>query len=314
MKQIVKHTATLASQAKTWANLNDEDLRRRAMLAANERNFDELLSLTEAYLYAHGKKGGKLSDGTRAQYKRGLKDLLDHWQGENLLRPTRNAGFMYIRSLEEFLSPSTVQGKLAAARNLYKALRWAAATESTPFENSSPVADPTPAWEKRKHYSQEELTTLFDEADQIESIIILLGSHAGLRVSEMASLKWTDIKGEYLTVIGKGRKKRTIGLSNKLIEALEQPKLNPNKKRPGFVLPFGRKSIWLRIKNLAIKTNIDFKGRSIHGLRHSAGTRFYLETKDIASTADHLGHSNINTTRGYAKRDNEATRQVVKDW
>src|SRR5690606_40986826 len=67
--------------------------------------------------------------------------------GENLLRPSRDAGVVYLRRLEAGLkpdgtpaprppSPATLQVKLAAARTLYRALRWAGATEARPDRTS----------------------------------------------------------------------------------------------------------------------------------------------------------------------------------
>ena len=48
----------------------------------------------------HGSSGSRVSLHTLSAYKRGLKDLLQAWQGENLLRPGKNAGVLYVRELE----------------------------------------------------------------------------------------------------------------------------------------------------------------------------------------------------------------------
>jgi integrase/recombinase XerC len=124
------------------------------MTAANARDADELWELTKAYFFLHGKKGGKGSGGSLEVYKGHVYELVRLWQGENLLRPSRDAGPLYVRDLETLpnaktgrpLSPATIEVKLAAARTLYKALRWAKATEANPFENVSPAPDPTPDW------------------------------------------------------------------------------------------------------------------------------------------------------------------------
>lgn len=308
----IKPGDSLAAQGKTWAAMSESELKREAAKAANAKDLERLQSLAEAYLYLHGKKGGQLSEGTRSQYRTALRDLLKAWSHENLLRPSQHAGLMYVRGLEDKLRPSTVQTKVAAARNLYKALRWSKATEANPFENASPVADPTPAWEKRGHYEKNEIEALCSYADSLETVIVLLGAHAGLRVSEMVGLRWDDIGQGKIKVLGKGKKVRSPAISQRLELALDD--LAKNTKRAGYVLPFGRMSVYNRVRNLAEKAGVEFESRGVHGLRHSAGTRLYRETKDLAITADHLGHENVNTTRGYAKRDPERIREQIREW
>src|SRR5690606_37804206 len=178
--------------------------KRRAATAANSRDPEELWALTEAYLFLHGSKGAKASQHTLRTYKRGVLDLLTAWGGENLLRPSRDAGVIYLRRLEAGLkpdgtpadkapSPATLQVKLAAARTLYRALRWSGATEARPFEDVRAAKDPTPAWEKRRPYTDAEVEELLELAEPAERVMVLLGAHGGLRIGEMTDLEWRDI-------------------------------------------------------------------------------------------------------------------------
>ncbi len=216
----------LLHQARSWAELSPEDLKRRAAKAVHERDSEELWQLTKAYLFLHGSKGGNVSTHTLRNYRRGVIDLIEAWQGENVLRPSRDAGVLYVRKLETLPNPktahpisaATIEVKLAAARMLYKALRWSGITEVNPFEDVSPAPDMTPDWEKRKHYSIEDIEKLLQVADPIESAMILLGAHTGLRISEICSLKWSDVdypKGK-LKVLGKGGKRASVSMSGKL--------------------------------------------------------------------------------------------------
>jgi integrase len=145
---------------------------------------------------------------------------------------------LYVRRLETAPNPrtgkplnaSTIEVKLAAARTLYKALRWAKATEANPFENVSPAPDPTPDWEKRKPYSVDDVEKLLEQADPILAVIVLMGAHGGLRISEMCSLKWSDInwaRGSF-TVIGKGSKKASVTMSGRLEQALKTLREQPS--------------------------------------------------------------------------------------
>lgn len=158
-----------------------------------------------------------MSCHTLAAYRRGLNDLLGAWQGENLLRPRRNAGVLYVRELESRLKPASVGVKLAAAKAFYAALRWSGATDTAPFADVRAAVDKTPSWEKRDAYTQTEVHWLERTSESYTLYIVLLGAHAGLRVSEMTALKWEDIdlgSGMLKVVAGKGGKIARVNLSS----------------------------------------------------------------------------------------------------
>ncbi|MDZ7707119.1 MAG: site-specific integrase [Trueperaceae bacterium] len=187
---IQKAGGTLALRARGWATLSDEELKRRAATAANERDPDELWSLVEAHMATKTRAGTRTSRHTLRNYRRGVLDLLEAWQGENLLRPSRNAADLYVAALadrksasgEAFYKPGTIRLKIAAARALYRALRWTSATTARPFEDVELPADPTAAWDKRQPYTHDEVVRMLAKADETDTAIILLGAHAGLRV------------------------------------------------------------------------------------------------------------------------------------
>jgi len=198
---------------------------------------EALWALTEAHLTLHGSAGSRVSLHTLAAYRCGLNDLLKAWQGENLLRPRRNAGVLYVRELEGRLKPASVGVKLAAAKAFYAALRWLGATDTAPFADVRAAVDKTPAWEKRDAYTRTEVAWLERTSEHYTLYIVLLGAHAGLRVSEMTALKWEDIdlgSGTLKVVAGKGGKTARVNLSSTLIEVLEHV---PLEKRTGYLLP-----------------------------------------------------------------------------
>lgn len=320
---------TQLEHARSWASLSSEELKRLAAKAVNERDAETLWDLTRAYLFLHGSKGGKVSKHTLKAYRRGVLDLLLAWESENLLRPGRDAGVLYIRTLETHpqqktgqpLSPASIEVKLAAARSLYKALRWTGVTEAIPFENVSPAPDPTPVWEKRQPYSVREIDALIAVAEPAERVMVLLGAHAGLRISEMVSLSWSDIDWERssLRVVGKGGKRASVNLSVRLEGELKALyKLNDARKRTSQtsdrVLPWGVDRTRQRFQDLCKLSGVRYHDKAVHGLRHGAGTRYYAQTKDLGRVASHLRHENIQTTRVYAKLADEAIKDDLKDW
>ncbi len=91
----------------------------------------------------------------------GVLDLVAAWPGENLLHPTRRAATRWVRALEDAgKKPATVQLKLAAARALYAALRWAGATDAAPFAGVRAAPEKTAPWDRRKPYSPADVERL----------------------------------------------------------------------------------------------------------------------------------------------------------
>jgi len=63
-------------------------------------------------------------------------------------------------------------------------------------------------------------------------------------------------------------------------------------------------------RRLAERADLAAKGITPHALRHYFATRIYQTTHDLAVTQTALGHSNPNTTRIYAKLEDNAVRDA----
>ena len=319
-------------RATRIAGFAQEDLRRDAVHACQLRDAERLWALTDAYLTLHGSKGSRVSDRTRENYRRGLRDLLEDWEHENLLRPSRDAGVVWVRGLErrvvvqpqtgepkldtngevKTLSPATVQVKLAAARALYKALRWAGATQATPFENVKVAKDPVPPWEKRGAYTPDEVEQLLDVAEAADQAVVLLGAHAGLRIAEMSALRWQNIDwraGELVVRKGKGGKTARVALTKRLREILAALPRDTD-----FILPFRVYRARERFQTLCLRAGVAYEGREVHGLRHGAGTRVYKQFGDLGRVAQHLRQASVDTARRYAKMADREIHEGIEEW
>lgn len=146
----------------------------------------------------------------------------------------------------------------------------------------------------------EAATTMQDQA------MILLGAECGLRVAEIAGLRVDSREGEWLTVIGKGGKQRTVWCSPELGEILD---LMQAEGDGSFYFPgkygghINSATIWRHIhKNVAVNP---------HSLRHRAGTVVYQQTDhDIVATQQFLGHSKPETTAIYVHAEHAALRRA----
>ncbi len=316
------------NRARSWATLPDDERRRRAVEACHDHDVETLCQIADAWLTLHGRAGATASPHTRAAYQRGVRLLLVAWTQENVLHPRRNAGALWLREMEEAgRAPATVKVRLAGARALYAALRWSGATEADPFKDVRPATDKTAAKDKRAPYEPDELTRLLTTLDETvriaqpaartmaryDRVLILLGSQAGLRASEMIDLRWSEVdllRRRVVVQHGKGGKRRQVVMSSSLAAALDAI---PPAMRGAFVLPYRtRGAAWYRLKRLTDRAGIDAHG--LHRLRHSAGTRMMRETGNLQEVAELLGHAQLDTARVYAQWADQTQRETVGKW
>jgi len=309
MLELQPYTGTRAARALNWANLSDEELRRAATLAANQRDSAQLWELTEAHITLGASR--PVSPYTLRNYRQNIARLILAWSGENLLRPSRHAAAKLMLELRERgLAPGTIQLQLASGRALYKALRWAGATDAAPFADVKSPHDPTPPEEKRAAYSEADITAMLEEADAQDRALILLGAHGGLRVSEALALEWAavNLQAGALRVTGKGAKTRTIALSAALRAALQAWRAESSTE--GYVLPY-RTSTRARQRLQAVCSAAGVQYLGAHSLRHSCGTRLAAIAGDLRVAARHLGHASTTTTQTYAKMNQAAYSEAI---
>jgi len=314
---------TAATRSDAWAGLEPDEVRRQAVAAAHARDPAALWALTEAWLVQEGKAGARTRAHTLRAYRRGVLDLVAAWPGENLLHPARRAATRWVRALEDAgKKPATVQLKLAAARALYAALRWAGATDAGPVAGVRAAPEKTAPWDRRTPYPPADVERLLAVATGEDRALVLLGAHAGLRVSEALALRHADVRladGELAVRDGKGGKARTVPVSDSLATALrEVARVGGQESREGgdedgrvLRLRDDRRAR-LRLRRLATAAGVPYRG--YHALRHSCGTRLMRETGDLDTVARVLGHSSIETARVYAKWSDQAARAVIARW
>ncbi len=144
-------------------------------------------------------------------------------------------------------------------------------------------------------------------------ILTIFGS--GLRLSEVLSLKKSDISNQdnRLIIQGKGGKVRTAFLSPHSREAIREYLLerkadnNPylfishsknNSSQSPSPKPLTPRMIQLMLQKYAQMSGI-FKKITPHTLRHSFATKILFEGGDLRSVQTLLGHSSISTTQIY---------------
>lgn len=173
--------------------------------------------------------------------------------------------------------------------------------------------------------SRDEVARLIAAAPNLKSQTALSVAYAtGLRVSEVVSLKVTDIDSKRMTLRveqGKGSKDRYAMLSPVLLERLRawwrlahaQGKMLPG----GWLFPGMNpmESLTARQLNRAIHSAAEAAGIdkrvSMHTLRHSFATHLLEQKVDIRVIQVLLGHKKLETTVVYTHVATEILREVV---
>jgi integrase/recombinase XerC len=134
--------------------------------------------------------------------------------------------------------------------------------------------------------------------------MILMGSDCGLRRAEIAAAHPKNLRGEWLTVIGKGGVERTVHVSRALLAILE------TLPHDDYYFP-GRYGGHLTPHTI-YKYVMAAGGFNTHALRHRAGTEFYKKSgKDIRMAQQFLGHKNVQTTIIYVHVEQEEMRNAA---
>ncbi len=314
--EIVPFTATLDARAKRWTTLEPEELRRRAIEACRDRDLETLWNIVEAYLVLHRTP----SPHTLRVYHQGVRVAVQQLEQETITAPHRNWGHGFARALETtanakrhrgVIKPATVRARLAAAKTLFAALRWSGATRVDPFSDVRLKPDPEAPEDKGPPYPPESIDAMLAHADPRDRVLVLLGAHPGLRVSEICAVTLEDVNLEARRLQvrhGKGDKPRKVNLSKRVCEAVAALGRSSGER----LIPLTAQGARAAIRRLCLKAGVEYLG--VHALRHASGTRLYRATKDLKAVARHLGHKNVETAAIYAKFADEEVRNVVSEW
>jgi len=269
------------------------------------------------FVYLKNERG--LSARTLAAYQRDLDLLLQYLEAEEIDRPTEVTQH-HIRAFiaqrhRQGLGGKSLQRLLSAVRSLF---RWML---------REGLAEHNPATPVRAPKSPRHLPATLD-ADSIgqlleipcdtplairDKAIMELFYSSGLRLSELASLRWDqlDLASGMVTVTGKGNRTRMVPVGRMASEAL----LEWSKARLNFVSfeephvfvsqrgnPIAVRTIQTRIRYWAKHQGIP-QNIYPHLLRHSFASHMLESSGDLRAVQELLGHADISTTQIYTHLD-----------
>lgn len=142
--------------------------------------------------------------------------------------------------------------------------------------------------------------------------ILTLFLNCGMRLSELCSINYTDIKPDgSLKILGKGNKERMVFLNDACKAAIDNyMKVRPAdqvKREDKYALflsarhsRISPKTVQFIVKKYIDKAGLEGQHFSTHKLRHTAATLMYqMGGVDVRVLKEVLGHENLGTTQIY---------------
>ena len=204
------------------------------------------------------------------------------------------------------IADSSLRAELSGLRAFY---RWLVLEQHRPSDPTSRLPLPRAPRRAPKPMPEEDVALAFEHADATMAAIIALGAMGGLRACEIARLDWSEVddgRHPSLSIVGKGGRSDVVPISRELIGYLHAlphrrgPVIRRVDDKPG---PYKPHNISHRANGYLHALGIT---RTLHSLRHRAGTVAYRATKDPFAVKDFLRHASTQTSAGYAAAAGES--------
>ena len=222
------------------------------------------------------------------------------------------------------------QGRaLAAVRSFF---RWACRVGLARANPASRVRTPKTPRTLPRHLRPGEVEDLLEaptgpapEIARDRAILELLYA-AGLRVSELVSLDWSDLdlRARVLRVVGKGGRERMVPFGRPAQEALGAWRARWEETRRGaqgdgepvFLNRRGGRLTDRSVRRILdrwVETTASARGVHPHALRHSFATHLLERGADLRASQELLGHASLATTQRYTHVDIDRLLSVYRE-
>jgi integrase/recombinase XerC len=278
--------------------------------------------LTEAWLasLAHERRASPHTLRAYGDDVQRFLDFLTGYQGARpsltalqKLRPAELRAFLTERR-NEGLGARGVQRALAALRSFY---RWLERENMADGAAVRAVRSPKLPRTLPRPLSEADAARTIAETGEEEkpwlaarnAALVTLLYGTGLRISEALSLRRGDLPlPESLTVIGKGRKQRSVPVLPAVRDAADAyAKLcpfDPGKRGPLFVSrrgnPMSAREAQALMQHLRGRLGLS-PSATPHALRHSFATHLLQNGGDLRAVQELLGHASLSTTQKYTE-------------
>jgi integrase/recombinase XerC len=260
-----------------------------------------------------------LSARTLSAYRRDLERLSEELSHLSIDEPGRVSEHDIRRFIARLhrqgLGGRSIQRLLSATRSFY---RWLMREGLAGHNPAAQVRAPKTARKLPGTLDTDTVARLLDIRDNgplalRDKAIMELFYSSGLRLSELASLRWdqVDVASGLITVTGKGNKTRVVPLGRYAAAALAAW----NRVRGQFAgfdeacifvsnrgAPISPRTIQSRIRYWARRQGLPQRVYP-HLLRHSFASHLLESSGDLRAVQELLGHADISTTQVYTHLD-----------
>ena len=268
---------------------------------------EELFLQYKEYLYEEEK-----SESTIKKYMRDLRKLAGYVAGREVTKKLVAGYKKYLKEKKGYKLTS-INSFLVAANRLFEYLGWYDLRVRT-YRIQKEVFVPESRNLSKTEYKRLVKAALSKGKKRLAMIIQTVCA-TGMRISELACVTFESVAEGVVEIYNKG-KQRVILLPGKLRKKLLRY-IKENRIVSGIVFctsggkAVDRSNIWKEMKLLGEEEGIH-KGKVFpHNLRHLFAKEFYAAGRDIAKLADVLGHSSIETTRGYIKTTSREHQRLL---
>lgn len=257
--------------------------------------FDELVSEWKKYLVS------RYTVDTKILYEGCMDDFVDYTEGKVTLCSdiTVNVVNDYINySIGRGLANRTINNSLSVIKNIcdYAHQNYAVPNEVKSIKKLK--EDPANV----KFIELGEYRLIVENADPFSVAWLKFIANTGLRASEFINLKWLNYNAsrKTITVVGKGRKRRTIGLNKTAVEVLENAKNGKKVKTNDYMFKrkdgekLSRHTLYNYVEKACIVSGLEKRGP--HILRHFFATQLLLKGVPIIKVSKLMGHASVTTT------------------
>lgn len=254
--------------------------------------------------------GRSSSEHTRISYATDLRQFADYLgrrgvEDVGLVEPAILRA--YLRELSGWgYARATISRKLSSLRGLFAFLKARGVLDRDPTRSLRGPAAPRGL---PKALSEESVNRMFQVAEASEfpvrdTAVLELLYGCGLRISELAGLRWEDVDLEerWIVVLGKGDKERRVPFGSCARAALERLRIQQETPAPYVFAGRGGRALTVRTVHrivTALAERAGLKGVTPHVLRHSCATHLVERGASLKFVQEFLGHESLSTTQIY---------------
>lgn len=301
-QEIIKQQQKLISLLTDFSGINFRDTENHfETLSTKERNIGEFKCDLDGFIKYLKSEG--ISANSIDSYSYTIKEFFNKYEilnNENLSE--------YEKYLNKNWKPKTIKLRIAALNKYFKFVSYKGFEFKKVKEQKATFCD--------NAINEEQYEKLIKWAEQNNSktwLICKVLAGTGVRVSELITLKTSDISKGYADIVGKGNKRRRIYFSKKLIEEIADKCGTEYVVENRYGKQITTRGVSEILKKSGVKAGIPKEVLHPHSFRHYFAKQFLKQKNDITLLGDLLGHSNIATTAIYTRMTSEEQRKELDE-